>query len=257
MSALCAAITMFLEQKKRQIFGFNQYEREQFVKAWALGLPATSRVLDVGAGPCHYRPFFAHCIYQAQDFAKYEGLLEGSEKWGTGGDNWSYGPLDYVCDATTIPVPDGSFDAVLCTEVLEHVPDPVSVIREIARILCARGQLLLTAPLGSGLHMEPYHFYGGFTPYWYHKFLPEAGFDKIQVVPNRGFFKYYAQESQRFSILIYPRNIFGAPRYLVAPLWLLTYPLLRFMLPVICHYLDRLDIQKSFTVGYHVTALKM
>lgn len=232
---------------------FGSYERDRWVAEQAKRIPTGSRVLDVGAGPCRYRPRFSHCDYKTQDFCQYEGSSVGplADKG-----VWSYGQIDYVSDAAAIPVPDGSFDAVLITEVLEHVPEPIRVVKEIARILRPGGRLLLTAPLGSGLHQEPHHFYGGFTPYWYHRFLGEAGFEQIEVTPNGGFFKHYGQESQRFSAWIDPRRIPGAAKIVLTPVWLLTLPYFRFILPITCHLLDRLDSHRGFTVGYHVTAVR-
>jgi ubiquinone/menaquinone biosynthesis C-methylase UbiE len=241
------------KQTLQRIFIFNQYERDSFVREWAAKLAPGSKVLDIGAGPCRYRPLFSHCNYYAQDFAKYEGSTQGSL---ADEGRWSYGKLDFISDATAIPAPDGSFDAVLCTEVLEHVAEPIVVVYEISRILRPGGRVLMAAPLGSGLHQEPYHYYGGYTPYWYRKFLTEAGFTEIQVMPNGGFFKHYGQESQRFSAFIDPRRVSGRARYLLAPLWLLTLPWFRGVLPLTCHYLDYLDSHKGFTVGYHVTAVR-
>ena len=94
------------------IFEFNPYNRDLFIKGIAALVPSGARVLDAGAGACPYRPLFSHCKYEAQDFAKYTGP------------NHKYGELDYVCDITSIPVPDAIFDCVICTEVLEHVPYP-------------------------------------------------------------------------------------------------------------------------------------
>jgi ubiquinone/menaquinone biosynthesis C-methylase UbiE len=243
----------FLERKFEHVFAFNQYERDRFVKEWAARLPPGSHVLDVGAGPCHYKPLFSHCHYFAQDFAKYEGSIHGplADKG-----QWSYGKLDFISDATCLPLPDQSFDAILCTEVIEHVPEPITVIHELGRILRPGAKILMAAPLGSGLHQEPYHYYGGYTPYWYRKFLIEAGFTEVQVTPNGGFFKHYAQESQRFSSLTDPRRLPGSVRYLLLPLWLLTLPWFRCVLPLACYYLDDLDTHKGFTVGYHVTAVR-
>ncbi len=85
-----------------------------------------------------------------------------------------YAAIDYVCDITQIPVEPATFDVVLCTEVLEHHPEPINVVAELARVLKPGGVLLLTAPLGSGIHQEPYHFYGGYTPFWYRRFLRRA-----------------------------------------------------------------------------------
>jgi SAM-dependent methyltransferase len=153
----------------------NAFQRDRFVKALADKLPPGSRVLDAGAGACKYRPFFAHCHYESQDFCQYRGPLVNYLQ-----------PIDHVCEVTKIPLPDGSLDVVLCTEVLEHVPDPMAVLAEFARLLKPGGRLLLTTPLGSWLHMEPYHYYGGFTPYWYEHWLPRHGFRVDTIEPQGG-----------------------------------------------------------------------
>ncbi len=234
------------------IFRFGDTERDRWVARQARSLPAGSRVLDVGAGPCRYRPLFAHCDYKTQDFMQHEGSTVGplADKG-----QWGYGQIDYFSDVMQIPVTDGFFDAVLCTEVLEHVPEPIRVVRELSRILRGGGRLFLTAPLGSGLHQEPHHYYGGYTPYWYHRFLDEAGFEQITVTPNGGFFKHYGQESQRFSAWIDPRRVLRWG-ILLTPIWFLTLPWFRLILPIACYYLDRLDSHRGFSVGYHVTAVK-
>jgi SAM-dependent methyltransferase len=233
------------------VFTFVDHERDQWVASEASKIRPGTMVLDVGAGPCRYRHLFSHCDYRTQDFMQHAGMLEGPL---ADAESWRYGQIDYVCDAASMPLPDAMFDAVLCTEVLEHVMDPASVIREIGRILKPGGRLILSAPLGSGLHQDPDHYYGGFTPYWYQRVLTSAGFDAISIVPNGGFFKHYGQESQRFSAWLDPRRLRGWPRFALALPWLLTVPWFRFVLPIACHFLDRLDPYKGFTVGYHVTA---
>jgi SAM-dependent methyltransferase len=235
----------------KKVFAFADFERDHWVAHIASKVKPDSRVLDVGAGPCRYRELFAHCDYKSQDFCQHEGSTVGSlaDKG-----IWSYGDIDYVSDATAIPVEDASFDVILCTEVLEHVPEPSKVLLECGRILRNGGLLILSAPLTSGLHQEPHHYFGGFTPYWYERELKSAGFESIDVQPNGGFFKHYGQETQRFSALLDPRRTRGLARLVVTPFWLLTLPLFRVIMPLACHGLDRLDTHRGFTVGYHVTA---
>jgi len=244
------SLTRTLRRKLAQtpLFAFNQLLRDRWMTEQACRVPEGSRVLDVGAGSSPYRRLFAHCDYRTQDFAQLE-----DEQLRHGG----YGPIDYVSDATAIPVPDASFDLVLCTEMLEHVPEPIRVVRELARVLKPGGRLLLTAPLGSGLHQEPYHFYGGYTPYWYEKFLAEAGFEHILVQANAGFPRLFSQEAVRFVRVTAPHALEMPPaqRLAWAPLWLLLAPILALGVPLIAAWLDRYDRAPRFTVGYHVTAV--
>jgi SAM-dependent methyltransferase len=142
--------------------------------------------------------------------------------------------------------------------VLEHVPDPIKAINEFARVLKSSGTLLLTAPLGSLLHQEPFHFYGGYTPYWYRKVLAEAGFHEIVVESNGGFFSFFSQEALRFGALLDPRRTwrFGWRSVPLSMLWLMTLPFVRIVFPWTARFLDALRMDQSATVGYHVVAKK-
>ena len=52
------------------IVNFAGYARQAWIVAKAASLAAGSKILDAGAGECQYRGLFAHCEYQAQDFAQ-------------------------------------------------------------------------------------------------------------------------------------------------------------------------------------------
>lgn len=230
------------------LFAFNVVLRDRWVALRAAELPAGTRVLDVGAGSAPYRALFTHCAYRTQDLAP---LRPDQLRFG------GYGEIDYVSDATDIPAPDASFDCVLCTEMIEHHPQPVRVVNEFARLLAPGGRLLLTAPLGSGVHQEPHHYYGGFTPWWYQRFLSEAGFEQIRVEANQGSFRFFAQEAIRFAATTLPfRRLPLLPSLLWAPFWLLLLPVLCGLIPVAAALLDRYDREQRFTIGYHVTAVR-
>jgi len=157
-------------------------------------VPAGRRILDAGAGEQRYRQACSHLEYVAQDFGEYDptaahvGLSEA---------RWDYGQLDIRSDIAAIPQPDASFDVVLCTEVLEHVPDPYAAIREFARLLKSGGELILTAPFGSLTHQAPYHFVTGFSSFWYEHHLVAAGFRIAEISPNGNYFDVLAQEVRR------------------------------------------------------------
>lgn len=161
----------------QEFWHFEALSRDRWVQAHAERLPKGSVVLDAGAGASKYRPFFAHCDYKTQDFCLYDGALVKYLQ-----------PIDYVCDITQIPLPDHSLDAILCTEVIEHVVDPMVVLKEFHRLLKPGGKLLLTTPFISHLHMEPYHFYSGFTQFWHQHWLPRNGFEieKLEQVGGPG-----------------------------------------------------------------------
>jgi len=242
-----APVSRLLERNRasisdEELLSMNSGTRDEWVAQRLRDLPAGSRVLDVGAGTCPYRALLAHCDYVAQDFCQYEGLRDGSEG--------RYGEIDVVSSIENIPLPDESFDAVLCTEVLEHVPEPVQAIREMARLLKTGGVLLLTAPLGSGLHQLPHHYYGGFTPTWYRHFLPAADLDLIEIAPNGGFFKLLAQETHRARWLMPPELI--ADERERDALW----SLLGDRLPRFYLGLEQQAVIDTFTIGYHVLAIK-
>ncbi len=49
-------------------------------------------------------------------------------------------------DAMHLPFPDGVFDRVICSEVLEHIPDDLGAMRELARVLRPGGTMAITVP---------------------------------------------------------------------------------------------------------------
>ena len=234
-----------------KVFAYNRLRRDKWMMRHANNIPSGSKVLDVGAGGCPYKSLFSHCEYFSHDFVQLSPEQIQDQK--------GYGKIDFVSDILDIPVPDNSYDIILCTEVIEHVPDPIAVIKEISRILKPGGTLLITAPLQSGLHQEPYHFYGGFTKYWYRKFLVENNFSEINIEPNGSLHTTYFALGLTIiksflEVIIDNKSILLK---LIASISVIIFsPLLLIVNPIFCFLWERIYQIKEFTTGYHVSAKK-
>lgn len=225
------------------IINFSSYWRDEWVADNAASIPAGAMVLDAGAGQGRYKPLFSHTKYHAQDFAQYTGDDQGPLR-----ETWEYAPLDYVCDITEIPVSANSFDVVLCTEVLEHLPNPIAALKELSRVTKIGGTLFVTAPLGSGIHQEPYHFYGGFSPFFYQRYLVEFGFEIEEIKPIGGLMRHVSQEIYRAADIIdCQSNLINDEIRYVMKDWL----------PRFLSEADDKCPVSQFTVGYLVSAKKI
>lgn len=171
----------------------NGDNREAWVRAIIKSIPAGNTLLDVGAGECIYRADAGHLTYITQDIAEYEGAGDGK---GLHTKSWNTSGIDIRCDLLDIPE-DTLYDAVLCSEVLEHVPDPVAALRKIARLVKPEGRLIVTAPFASITHFAPYHFATGFNRYFYEHHLPRLGFVIERIEPNGTYFDFVGQEVKR------------------------------------------------------------
>jgi ubiquinone/menaquinone biosynthesis C-methylase UbiE len=175
----------------------NAVSRSEWIKKTLKGIPEGLTLLDVGAGDGPYKSDCKHLKYIAQDFGKYTGIGDVGIQMG----EWDNSRLDIVSDILDIPLPDKSVDAIMCTEVFEHIPDPVRAISEFRRLLKSGGYIIITAPFCSLTHFAPYHFYTGFNRFFYEKFLPENDFSIIEMEFNGNYFEYLAQELRRVGTM--------------------------------------------------------
>jgi len=173
----------------------NKSARTAWLEKTLKAIPEGSKILDAGAGEQQYKVLCQHLEYTSQDFCEYTG--EGDNvalQTGT----FDTSQIDIVSDITSIPMPDESFDAVMCTEVIEHVPDPLKAVEELKRLLKKGGTLILTAPFTSLTHYAPYHFFTGFNKYFYLQYFQES-FEIKELTANGTYFDVIAQEVRRVS----------------------------------------------------------
>ena len=71
----------------------------------------------------------------------------------------AFGPrTQLICDGHALPFADGSFDAVVCQAVLEHVADPPTVVGEIHRVLAPGGLVYSEIPFMQQVHEGAHDF---------------------------------------------------------------------------------------------------
>lgn len=148
----------------------NLHERIEWVTEKLSALPRGQLILDAGCGSQQFRRFCSHLDYRGQDFGKYhcdQKATIGSMRER----DYEYGHLDYTGNIWEIDEKVGVFDAILCTEVLEHISYPGKTITEFERLIKPGGSLVLTAPFACRRHMDPYFFYSGFSDRRYEKFF--------------------------------------------------------------------------------------
>ncbi len=87
--------------------------------------------------------------------------------------------------AEALPVKSGSVDAVLCTQVIEHLPHPWLFFDEAARVIRPGGSLIVSAPHAQWLHEEPHDYYR-FTKHGLNRLAEDSGFKIIKIEPIGG-----------------------------------------------------------------------
>ncbi len=116
-----------------------------------LYLKPGARVLDAGCGAGRhlgeaFRRQGVHVVgidRKYDDVIKARNLLRCMEQEGEGGQgSWGIS----VADLTTLPFAEHSFDLVICSEVLEHIPDDSDAIDEIIRVLKPGEHAVVSVP---------------------------------------------------------------------------------------------------------------
>ena len=187
-----------------------------------LALPAGARVLDYGCADVPYRHFFpADVEYVPADLpGNPHAVLE----------------LD---PEGRIPSEDQSFDAVVSTQVLEHVEDPARYLAECARVLRPGGRLLLSTHGVFVYHPDP-DDYWRWTCAGLKRVVTDAG---LEVERFDGIIGLAATGLQLVQDAFY----YQLPRRLQ--------PVVAFVMQALIAFVDRLPGQRPIDMDAQVFAL--
>ena len=195
---------------------------------------SNKKILDVGCGVKPYEQLFNTPSYTGIDI-----------------NNGSHINRDKLPDkfynGIEIPFPDNCFDAIICTEVMEHVAEPEKLLNEIRRVLKTDGEIYLSVPFVWNEHEAPFDFQR-FSRYGLQQLFAKSHLSIIKLEETSGVFKVCGQ---LISAFIFERLF---PRY--RPLKLLAAIMLCFPVQAIFIILDLIFKNSWLTLNYCVVAKK-
>jgi SAM-dependent methyltransferase len=217
---------------RRHVLHFEAAIQESLAE-FARSLPAGTLVLDAGAGEGQYAALFRKQRYVGVDL-------------GVGDAAWNYCGLDAVADLAALPFPSGCFGATIHVVTLEHMREPAGVMAEMARTMAVSGVLFVAAPHEWEVHQSP-HDYFRYTRHGLEYLLTKAGFCEIEIEPVGGYFRLLAR-----------RLLNGLQFFTGGARWLFFLPAAAMLVPpaLVLPFLDFLDRDRNFTLGYICTARK-
>ena len=156
---------------------------------------------------------------------------------------------DVVGDAACVPLASGCADAVVCTEVLEHVVQPEQVIAECSRLLKPGGRLILSMPFLARIHADP-NDYQRFTAAKLVHILREADLT-METMHKQGL--YFTVLAEMLKTLI--REVRPTPlRWMIGAL---TLPVLDMLIWLEGHpRLATSPLISSYTTGFFIIAVR-
>ena len=220
-------------------------------------LPPHSRgwLLDLGCSEGPYRTLFEERVERYIGLEYPPAILEKRP------DLWDVlyiakRTIEVFGDGTSLPFADGSFDTVLATEVLEHLPTPDLAVAEAARILKPGGKLLVTVPFCQPLHELPGDYYR-FTPASLEKMVRDVGLVPVEIKPRGNYALAVGAVSAQFLSRWLATSVRLPDGSVKLSRWrnLVFMPLFA-LVQVFFHLASKVTSDTTFCLGYTVIAKK-
>jgi len=160
----------------RSDYSLRRYFVDEFYMRQIRQIPNATAVLDIGGKKANKRGQFD--INNHKRNVIYVNIDQSSSP-------------DILGNASALPISNNSMDTVICSELLEHVPDPKAILLEAWRVLKKDGTLLVTTPFLFRIHSDPFD-YSRYTDHFLGNILSEIGFQNIKIEKMGYFFSVLA-----------------------------------------------------------------
>ena len=207
----------------------------QYLKEYARYIGNNELLIDAGSGksPSPYIHYF-----DAERILSFDLYNKGA---------------NFTANICMIPLANAVAGGVICTEVLEHVPDTKLALGELYRIIEPGGYLILTVPLVGGVHQNV-DFYR-WTNQGLRQIIEEHDFEIISLGKRGGVFScighfIHAVPFQLFGPLEREQGLIRNALYIIFAA--LTIPI-----PWFLSIFDFLDQKKNYTLGYALLLQKI
>lgn len=158
-------------------YSLRRYYVDEFFERNLRMLPKSATVLDIGGKKAKKRGQFD--IEKCPVNVKYANIDPITNP-------------DYLCDGSNIPVDSNSFDAVICSEVLEHVREPMLILKEAFRVLKPDGIMFICVPFLFRIHPDPDDF-GRYTDQCWSIMLKKVGFTNIMIEKQGAYLSVFVE----------------------------------------------------------------
>lgn len=200
-------------------------------------------VADLGCGFAPYKKFLKRARYYGLDYP--DAMDCRQEK-----------VVDIYGDLSALPLADRCLDGILCTQVLEHIKDPQTALKEMARVLKPGGKLILSAPFFYPLHDEPHDFFR-YTPHGLNTLISVARLDIVSMRPQGGFITMVGEFLNLYLIHHLQKWIdTGRCLRILGYVAIIPFLIVSVLTNFLCLIFSPLDRERRFVMNYFIVAKK-
>lgn len=221
-------------------YSLRRYFIDEFYERKIKGFPAILHILDLGGKKEKKRGQFD--INKHQQNVIYVNINPASSP-------------NILGDGSALPISDNSMDIVICSELLEHSPNPMTILLEAWRVLKVNGTLLASAPFLFRIHPDPID-YARYSDYFWGNALSEIGFQSIKIEKQGYFFSVLADMFRGLVNQLINDNKIYNRLYTKFSIRFVSWATKKALHLEKKPYFSRSKYFKSYTTGFGITAQK-